>query len=62
MSTQQGTLDLKRDKCLPNVRVTADEKRRFERLAESRHLSLGTLIRQLLHFEAEKIEKGTKAA
>lgn len=54
---------MRREKCLPNVRVTADEKARFEKLAESRHLSLGTLIRQLLHIEADKLEtKKRKAA
>lgn len=64
MSTQakQGTLNLRRDKALPNVRVSADEKRRFEKLAESRHLSLGTLIRQLLHIEADELETKGKAA
>lgn len=53
---------MRRDKALPNVRVSADEKRRFEKLAESRHLSLGTLIRQLLHIEADKLETKGKAA
>jgi hypothetical protein len=57
----QRTLNLKRDKALPNVRVTAEEKARFEKLAEVHHLSLGTLIRQLLHFEADKLEKGKAA-
>lgn len=36
------------------VQVTAEEKRKFERLAKSRHTNLSELIRQLLHREADR--------
>lgn len=43
------------------VQVTADEKRRFERVANSRHTTVSELIRQLMHAEADKLEKGKAA-
>ena len=35
------------------VKVTEAEKRKFEKLAESKYTSLSELIRQLLHREAD---------
>lgn len=36
-----------------NVRVTAQELQKFEKLAKKRHTYLSELIRQLLHREAD---------
>jgi Ribbon-helix-helix protein, copG family len=58
---RQRTLDLKRDAVLPVVRVSEAEKRRFKALAEARHTNLTELIRQMLHAEADKLEKGKVA-
>jgi hypothetical protein len=38
-----------------NVRLTAPEKRKFEKLAEKRHTDISELVRQLLHREADLI-------
>lgn len=40
---------------LVKVRVTPDEKAKFEKLAASKHTDLSELARQLLHQEAEKV-------
>jgi len=42
---------------IPPIVVTADEKRKFEKFAESQHLPLSTLVRQLLHREADASSK-----
>ena len=42
------------------VKVTEAEKRKFERLAQSRHTTISELIRQLLHREADA-QKGQAA-
>lgn len=39
---------------LVRIRVTEDEKAKFEKLAASRHTDLSELARQLLHKEAEQ--------
>lgn len=62
VTSKQRLLELKRDTVLPTVRVTVEEKRRCEKVAEHRHLSLGTLIRQWLLTEADKIEKEKREA
>ena len=41
--------------------VSEDEKLRFARLAKAKHTNLSELIRQMLHAEADKIEKGKAA-
>jgi hypothetical protein len=43
------------------VRVSDEERVRFEKLAQSRHTTLSQLIRHLLHVEADKAEKGKAA-
>jgi len=43
-----------------HVKVSDVEKRKFERLAESRHMKLSELVRQILHREAD-IAKGQAA-
>jgi hypothetical protein len=42
-----------REARIPPIRVTEAEKRKFEKLAESRYTTLSELIRQLLHREAD---------
>lgn len=39
------------------VKVTTEEKKKFEKLAESRHTDVSELIRQLLHKEADSQAK-----
>lgn len=51
----QGTREahvIERPQRIP-VKVTEAEKRKFEKLAKSRHTTLSELIRQLLHREAD---------
>jgi len=43
------------------VQVTGAEKRKFEKLAESRYTTLSELVRQLLHREADN-RNGKEAA
>lgn len=38
------------------VKITAAEKRKFEKMAKERHTDISELTRQLLHREAEKVE------
>lgn len=40
---------------LLKVRITVDEKAKFEKLAASKHTDLSELARQLLHREAEQV-------
>jgi uncharacterized protein (DUF1778 family) len=40
---------------LLKVRITAEEKAKFEKAAEARHTDLSELTRQLLHKEAEQV-------
>ena len=40
---------------LIRLRVTPDEKVKFERLAASRHTDVAELVRQLLHKEADQV-------
>lgn len=58
----QRSLDLEERTTRIPVRVSPDEKRKFEELADARHTNLSELIRQMLHDEADKMKKGTKAA
>lgn len=37
------------------VRVTLEEKAKFEQLAASKHTDISEIIRQLLHREAEQV-------
>lgn len=39
------------------VRVSPQEKRKFEKVAEKRYTNLSELVRQLLHREADLAEK-----
>jgi hypothetical protein len=59
-SRKRGTdVDLERQ-TLIRMRVSAEEKRKFEKLAKSRYTNLSELVRQLLHREADNNK--TKAA
>ena len=47
-----GNMDEQREDRI-HVRVNAPEKRKFEKLAKSRHTDISELVRQLLHREAD---------
>jgi hypothetical protein len=51
-STKEAPSVKEREARIP-VKVTADEKRKFEKLAASRYTTLSELIRQLLHRESD---------
>lgn len=59
---KQGTLDLLGRGIKIPVRVNEEEKARFDRLAKARHTNLSELIRQMLHAEADKLEKEKREA
>lgn len=45
-------MDQQREKKI-HLRVSAPEKRKFEKLAKNRHTNLSEIVRQLLHKEAD---------
>jgi ribosomal protein L11 len=52
LSTKAAPTVKERETRIP-VKVTVEEKRKFERLAASRYTTVSELIRQLLHREAD---------
>ena len=38
-----------------HVRVTVDEKAKFEKLASAKHTDISEIVRQLLHKEADQV-------
>lgn len=59
---KQRTLDLEPRTVRLELRLTEDEKISLERVAKSRHTTLSEAFRQLLHAEAEKLEKEKREA
>lgn len=47
-----SSVDQQREKKI-HLRVSAPEKRKFEKLAKNRHTNLSEIVRQLLHKEAD---------
>lgn len=52
---RDSKLDHERNSSI-RVRVSAEEKEKFEQLAKGRHTDVSELVRQLLHKEADSSE------